>query len=241
MTQTPPYRIFPLGQDGVLLRFGTERTIHPALALALAARAQATPIPGVTEIASSLGSVMVRFAPEVTNRAEVAAALFTLMKAPEAPAAPTRLWTIPACFGGDHGPQLAEVARLANITPDAAVTDLTATDLTVLAIGFAPGQPYLGTLPPVWALERQQALTPQVPAGAIVVALRQVVLFANPSPTGWRWVGACAFRPFVADRAAPFALGPGDRVRFALTDASTLAGLHTAPDGLGGATCTVAR
>lgn len=234
----PPYETFPLGEDGVLLRFGDGQTAHPGLALALAARARAAPIAGVTEIATALGSVLARFAPGMTSRAAVAAALEALLSAPEPDASPARLWTIPACFGGDHGPQLPEVARLTHLTPEAAIQDLTTTELTVLAIGFAPGQPYLGTLPPPWALERQQAITPQVPAGAIVVALRQIVLFANPSPTGWRWVGTCAFRPFMADRALPFALAPGDCIRFAPTDASTLAGLHSSRDGLGGAILT---
>ena len=75
-------------------------------------------------------------------------------------------------------------------------------EVEVLALGFAPGQPYLGELPGHWALPRRQTLNPQVPQGALVTAVRQFVLFANPSPTGWRQVGrtgfAC-FRPGAAD------------------------------------------
>jgi KipI family sensor histidine kinase inhibitor len=230
------YRIFPLGEDAILIRFGDDRSTDPMTALAQAGHIRAAAISGVTEIASSLASVQVRFAPDVVNRAALTARLKTLLAKPRTTtAAPqTRIWTIPACF---DGPQLPEVAALTNLTPDAAIAEVTGTALSVLAIGFAPGQPYLGLLPPPWGFERQTVLTPQVPAGALVVALRQVVLFANPSPTGWRWVGTCAFRPFVADRAEPVALRAGDRIRFVATDAGSLADLHAAPDGLGGATC----
>lgn len=238
--QTAPYRLFPFGQDGILIRFGDDRAADPQAALHHAGRLRGAGISGVTEIASSLASVQVRFAPDITTRAALEGQLQAFLSDPtpqrQAPQ-DSRLWTIPACFGGAHGPQLAEAAKLASLTPDAAIAELTTTDLSVLAIGFAPGQPYLGFLPENWAMERQPTLTPQVPVGSLVVALRQVVMFANPSPTGWRWVGHCAFRPFVADRADPVALRAGDRIRFVATDASTLAGLESAPDGLGGAQC----
>jgi len=236
---TAQHRILPLGQDGILIRFGEDRTSDPLTALGRADQMRAATISGVTEIASSLASVQVRFAPEMTTRKAVTAHLARLL-ATHLPAATThsRLWTIPACF---DGPQLAEAALLAGLSQGAAIAEVTTTPLSVLAIGFAPGQPYLGHLPANWGMERQVTLTPKVPAGAIVVALRQIVLFANPSPTGWRWIGTCAFRPFMADRAEPFALRPGDCIRFTAIDADSLTTLQTAPDGLGGATCEAAR
>ena len=38
-------------------------------------------------------------------------------------------------------------------------------------------------------------LNAEVPAGALVTAVRQLVLFANPSPTGWRQIGMSALNP----------------------------------------------
>ncbi len=236
--QPAPHRIFPLGQDGVLVRFGDDRASDPQTALRFCETVRRGGISGITEIASSLASVLVRFNPEATPRAAIITQLRALLAEPlPATLTTSRLWTIPACFGGTAGPQLAEAAALADRTPEAAISELTTAPLSILAIGFAPGQPYLGHLPPNWGMQRQDALTPQVPAGAIAVALRQLVLFANASPTGWRWIGQSAFRVFVPDRAEPFALRPRDLVRFTATDASTLASLQTAADGLGGATC----
>lgn len=232
-------QILPLGQDGILVRFGDGFRAAPQRAQAFGDRVRRADVSGVTEVATSLASVLVRFRPDAVSRSNLTARLQGLSRENDTPdaAVPTRLWTIPASFGGDAGPQLAEASDLAGLSAAAAVEALTSVEVGVLAIGFAPGQPYLGFLPEAWDMPRQRDLTPQVPAGALVVALRQLVLFANPSPTGWRWIGSCAFAPFRADRAEPFALRAGDRIRFAPTDAAEIAALREAPDGLGGATC----
>jgi KipI family sensor histidine kinase inhibitor len=232
--------IFALGQDAVLIRFGNGQTSNPEKALQFMGLLTAAHIAGVIEIAPSLASVQIRFAPDRITRAAVITALQTLLQpttAPQTPPPPNRRWTIPVAFGGPSGPQLTEAATLAGITVARAVADLTHTPLTVLAIGFAPGQPYLGHLPENWGMPRQSALTPNVPAGAIVVAIRQIVLFANPSPTGWRWIGQSAFLPFDPNRRDPFALRPGDSIHFAPVDATTIDTLRANdPNGLGGAT-----
>ncbi|XDA97321.1 carboxyltransferase domain-containing protein [Sulfitobacter sp. LCG007] len=236
--------LFPLGQDGILVRFGDGRRADPAAALAFGDAVRTAELPGVIEVATSLSSTLVRFAPPRIGRGDLAGRLRELLDGPHGVASttpPHRLWTIPVSFGGDDGPQLAEAATLAGRTVAQALDDLTGTELSVLAIGFAPGQPYIGHLPDAWDMPRQSGLTPEVPAGALVVALRQLVLFGNPSPTGWRWIGRCAFAPFRAERAEPFALRAGDRIRFASTDADTIATLReNQSDGLGGATCTEA-
>ncbi len=232
--------ILPLGQDGILLRCGDGTRPQADAALALAAQIRQGDLPAVTEVASSLASVLVRFDPTRTNRSALTDRLRDLTRNPASAPTPgvTRVWTIPVSLGGDAGPQLTDAAHLAGRSVAQAVHDMTTADLAVLAIGFAPGQPYIGTLPAAWDLPRQTELTPQVPAGALVVALRQLVLFANPSPTGWAWIGTTAFAPFRTDRADPFALATGDRIRFSLTDADTITRLrHDATDGLGGATC----
>ncbi|MFN4170924.1 MAG: 5-oxoprolinase subunit B family protein [Pseudorhodobacter sp.] len=235
--------ILPLGPDGIVLRLGLRVTeAVTARVQALAARLHAAPPDGVQEVETALGSVFLRFDPARVSRADLLPRLapFLDLPADPQPVPVLRRWTIPAAFGGQAGPQLADLAARAGLTGQQAVADLCAADLRVLAIGFAPGQPYLGLLPEVWDIPRQSALTPQVPAGALVVAVRQVVLFANPSMTGWRQAGLCAFRPFQADRAEPFALRSGDAVRFVQVDGAALAAL-AGGDGLGGARLEMLR
>ena len=81
-------------------------------------------------------------------------------------------------------------------------------------IGFAPGMPNLGELPEAWNIPRQTALTAQVPAGGLCVAIRQLVLFPVATPTGWRHIGQTALRLFRPETEEPFILRPGDEVLF---------------------------
>lgn len=236
-----PLELLPLGAEAIIVRFSRRPDAQAnAAALAYVRKLEARALPGLVEIVPSLASVLVRFDPVRLTRAQVLAVLGQLGEGQDwanvAPPPPTRRWTIPAVFGGAFGPQLAEAAGLAGLTEKAALVDFTQTKLRLLAIGFAPGQPYLGLLPDAWNIPRQSALTPEVPEGALVVALRQLVLFANPSMTGWRQVGQCAFRLFRPAAAVPFPLQVGDEVRFeavspsdfATIQASEAAGVHQA-------------
>jgi KipI family sensor histidine kinase inhibitor len=146
------------------------------------------------------------------------------------------LWTIPAVFGTDRAPQFSESAEAAGLTEAQALTELTSTRLRVLTLGFAPGQPYLGTLGKAWDIPRQVGLTPNVPVGALVAAVRQICLFAKDTPTGWRHVGQSAFQCFRPQGDTPFPLSPGDEVQFTAITPRELARIEAHNgDGAGGA------
>ena len=228
----PAPEILPLGEDSVVLRFarhGSEAASHAALALharieALIAAGQMT---GAIETAPALASVLLRF--ERARRAEVLLALNALLQAPPAALPQGRLWRVPACF---DGPDLAEASALAGVSVADAVAQICGQDLIVRAIGFAPAQPYLGYLPPNWEIARLPALTPRVEAGTITVALRQIVLFTRPSPTGWRALGHTAFVPALD---AARRLSPRDRLRFVAVSGAELAQIRASGDPMGGA------
>lgn len=238
---TPPLtpEVLPFGLDGLLVRFALSPTPQAMAATqAMAAELSQAPPPGTVEIAPALVSVLIRHDPHEDGGTLAATLLDQARRIAAGPLTPPkarRRWTIPAAFGDADGPHLTAIAAAMGLTPQAAAQQICEADLRVLAIGFAPGQPYLGLLPQGWDLPRLSDLTPQVPAGALVVALRQVVMFGNASATGWQQVGRCAFRSFQPDRRPPMPLKPGDSIRFAAVSASDLAALEGAPDGLGGA------
>ena len=146
-----------------------------------------------------------------------------------------RLWTIPMCFDPEVAPQMGEVAEAAGVSEDEARRDLAASRTRIITLGYLPGQPYMGLLPKRWDIPRQSNLTPRLPAGALVIAIRQFVLFTAAMPTGWRHVGQTAFRPFDLNRDVPIAFAPGDEVRFDPISVATLKKLEST-DSLGGAT-----
>ena len=208
-----------IGVDGMLVSF-SDNLSEAANRAALAFRAalDRAEVVGVEETSTSLASAYLRFDLRVTDHDTVRTALDALLQNTDwyAAALPTgrTLWRVPTVFGTDLAPQLDEAAEMAGLSPDQAVAALCAEPLRVQAIGFAPGQPYLGQLPAEWDIPRQTGLTPQVPEGALAVAIRQMVLFSVSTPTGWRHVGQTALRLFRPDQPDPFMLRPGDEVQF---------------------------
>jgi allophanate hydrolase subunit 1 len=79
-------------------------------------------------------------------------------------------------------------------------------------------------------------VTQEVPRGAVVVAVRQVIPFANAAPTGWRQVGRTAFRCYSRDREPPLALSAGDVIRFDPVTEVAFERLLAEGDPMGGAT-----
>lgn len=233
--------ICPLGVDGILVRFS--RTLNEednARALAFRRRVIAAEIQGVTEVSSSLVSVRVAFDHAVTTRAAVTDAVTVLLDtSSDSAAGPRRFWRIPVAFGQEFAPQLAEAAALAGITSQQVVDAITATQVRVMAIGFAPGQPYLGLLPKHLDTPRQSELTDGLPRGALVTAVRQLIIWAADAPTGWRHIGQTAFQVYRPDAQHPFAFEPGDAVKFVATSDMDLRALQSNTDTNGGATCEV--
>lgn len=234
-------RIRRVGLAGLLVQFG-EGMSEPANRAAIAFRAavEAQGWPEVAETSTSLVSTfisadLVTTAPEALGeKLQELLATQDWSRAP-LPAGRT-LWEIPTLYGTDAAPQLEEAAEAAGVSPETAIAELSSARVRVLTIGFAPGQPYTGELPPHWNIPRQQALTKSVPAGALVVAIRQLIIFTNASPTGWRHVGQTAFRTFRPDAAAPFALSPGDELCFPSVSAAEFARISLADtSGNGGA------
>ena len=231
-------RIMRAGPGGLVVRFA-DRFEDQANrdALAFRARLEAEAWPEVIETAPALVSTLLRFDPLRVPFASLAGRVERLLSGDwrEAPAgAAGRRLTIPACFDPDLAPQIDEAAEAAGFADrQAAIDSLCAADLRVLTIGFAPGQPYIGELPAPWNLPRQRHLTPRVPIGALGLAIRQMVLFAVDSQTGWRHVGQTAMRLFQPGAAQPFLLRPGDALRFEPVAPAILRGLRDDP--LGGA------
>lgn len=243
MTRDLTPEILPHGPDAISLRLGltpSETVLASVQTLRQACADQ--PPNGVVEIASSLTSVFLRFDPQRTTRATLTEAAQTILARTDLTAtalpAPSRRWTIPVAIGGDAGPQFTEMAAAAGLNEQRAREVILTTPVRVLTIGFSPGLPYMGLLPPEWDVPRLSDITPNVPRGALVAAVRQLIIFTNPTPTGWRHIGMTAFHGFDPARRPASPLQSGDEIRFGPASASEIAALEADnPDGLGGARC----
>ena len=243
MSETP--RIRTVGLSGVLVSFA-DRMEDAANRAALAFRAAvaAQEWPEVGEVSTSLVSTFVEVdlaAVPVERITERLADLLATRDWRQAPLPEGRtLWHVPCVYGTDLAPQLEEAAAVAGVDPDAAIRQISTTRVRVLTIGFAPGQPYLGELDETWNIPRQEGLTPSVPQGALVIAIRQLIVFTAPSPTGWRHIGQTAWANFRPEAERPFALTPGDEMVFpAVSRNELLAIAERDRSGAGGASSEV--
>ena len=226
-------RIVPVGLNGFLVQFSgglNEASNRAALAFKAAIDQQAWH--GIEETSSTLASSFLRFDTAALTHSQMRAQLAELLGQHDwyQAALPQgrRLFVIPCAFDTGNGPQLSQTAELAGMDRATAIQSLTAAPLRVMAIGYAPGQPYAGELPPAWDIPRMEHVNPKVPGGALVVAIRQVIIFAADNPTGWRHIGQTAFQCFRPQQSDnPFALRPGDELQFQSVSAEQLFNLKS--------------
>jgi KipI family sensor histidine kinase inhibitor len=139
--------------------------------------------------------------------------------------------TIPVCYGGDYGPDLEELAAACGLTPQEVISLHTAAPVDVLAVGFAPGHPYIGYFDARLSLGRRSSPRPEVPAGTVAVANRQSVIYPTRLPGGWNLIGRTPLILFDPYRAEPSLVVAGDRVRFVAIDRSQFEALASKQGG----------
>lgn len=212
-------KLEPLGDCAVLATLG-EKIEAGALGrvLGLARAIETQKARGVVEVVPAYSTVTVYYDPlefsepgdhayqHVCRVIEAAAGATTSVQG--------RLVEIPVCYGGDLGPDLARVAEHTGLGPETVVERHAGARYLVHAIGFAPGFPYLGGLPPELATPRRESPRIRVQAGSVGIAGLQTGVYPIASPGGWQIIGRTPLSLFGADRQPPSLLAPGDTVQF---------------------------
>lgn len=121
---------------------------------------------------------------------------------------------IPVRYGGDDGPDLADVAALNGVSPDDVVALHAGAEYRVYFLGFAPGFAYMGPVPAQIATPRLDAPRQRIPAGSVGIAGEQTGIYPFELPGGWRIIGRTNVAMWDLRRDSPALLGAGDRVRF---------------------------
>jgi KipI family sensor histidine kinase inhibitor len=112
------------------------------------------------------------------------------------------------------GPDLAEVARLWDTSPEGVARRLTTTRFRVAFCGFAPGFGYLAGLPEELRVPRRAGPRTSVPAGSLGLAGPYAGVYPRASPGGWQLVGRTDAVLWDPAREPAALLAPGTDVRF---------------------------
>jgi KipI family sensor histidine kinase inhibitor len=112
------------------------------------------------------------------------------------------------------GPDLHEVARLVNLSPEEVIVRHAAAEYTVAFLGFAPGFAYLLGGDDRLQVPRLAHPRERVAAGSVALAGPYSGVYPRESPGGWRLLGHTPLLLFDPAQRSPALLACGDRVRF---------------------------
>jgi KipI family sensor histidine kinase inhibitor len=232
MTVTPaPARFLAAGDTALVVEFGetVDRAVSERV-LALADAIEARAVPGIVELVPTFRSLMVHYDPMRLAAADLEAEIVPLLGSLGAVRHRARHFTLPVAYGGDLGPDLAEVAERTGLPPGEVVRLHTSVVYHVYALGFLPGYPYMGDGPEALSLPRRETPRVRVPRGSVCIAFRQAGVYSLESPGGWHLLGRTPVRLFDPRRPNAVLLAPGDKVRFEPVSRETFDRLEAAAE-----------
>lgn len=217
---SPAPRLLALGDSAWTLEFGS--AIHPAVnarVMGLAervTRARDTEplMASVTDVVPTFRSLTVHYDPLRSNASALGERLRVLAQVGSQDMRPGRLWHLPVCFDADFAPDLSRLAKAKGLRHDEVIQRLLATTFRVYMLGFQPGFPYMGGVPPELHMPRLPTPRQKVPAQSLAVAGEMCAVYPWESPGGWNLLGRTPVRLFDLRHAdQPAQLAAGDELR----------------------------
>ncbi|MEU1984727.1 allophanate hydrolase subunit 1 [Nocardia sp. NPDC019395] len=211
---TPTVPVRSAGDRALLL------TPHPDRVAALTAALAERSLPGVVDLLPAAETVLVTLDSAVSThrwRAEFERLVGSVNEADSGDvsrgtlprtAEPVR---IPVHY---DGPDLEDVARALDITPEEVVAAHTGTVWRCAFVGFAPGFGYLGSPDGRLTVGRRAAARTRIPAGAVALAGGYSAVYPRETPGGWQLIGHTELTMWDTERDPPALIRAGRSVRF---------------------------
>lgn len=221
---TPPWKIEAQGDRTLLLTYPCDGKANIDVGqqcAQIAALLRTATIAGVLDIVPAFSTVAVHFQPRLfgdgpsfKNLATKVCIALTTVLSSDKQTNTTRTIDIPVCYGGDYGPDLADVAAHCKLSQEEVIALHSATPAYVFMLGFAPGAPYAGVHDAKLDIPRRSTPHLRLPAGAVAMANRQTIIYPNISPGGWHAIGTTPISLFNPQSQPPALLTVGDYLRF---------------------------
>jgi len=203
----------PLGDQAVLAHFENE-DLAANFAQVVRRHARAW----VIDVVQAYITVAVFFDAEQIRFADAAAELKQIESGADKTEANPALHHIPCCY--DLALDMERVTQHTGLARDEVIRCHTSTEYTVYAIGFCPGFPYLGYLPPaLQGVPRLDAPRTRVEPGSVGMTGKQTGIYTEARPGGWNIIGRTPLE-LVGVRDGYFPIRTGDRVVFHAIDES---------------------
>lgn len=223
--QTP--RLLALGDAAWTLEFGTSidaTTNARVMGLADKVAQSRTDHPvfsAVTDVVPTFRSLTVHFNPQRADAEALGERLLALAQEGCQQAQEGRHWRLPVCFDPAFAPDLPRLAEAKAMSEAEVIQRLLASEFRVYMIGFLPGFPYMGGLPPELAMPRLASPRQRVPAHSLAVTGEMCAVYPWESPGGWNLLGRTPVQLFDLRHASePAMLAAGDCLRWYAVDAA---------------------
>jgi inhibitor of KinA len=206
----------PQGDTALLVRFGN--LIDPELnrrVLSLFYELNKKPLEGYIESIPGYCTLVINYDPLITGYEDIEnwAKTATSTSKDFSQGKPKTI-EVPVLYGGEHGPDLEEVAKLHTLSMEDVVHLHSSETYTVYFIGFLPGFPYMGPLNIKLDTPRWETPRLEIKAGSVGIAGRQTGIYPLDSPGGWRVIGWTPINLFDPRSEQPARFSPGDAVKF---------------------------
>jgi KipI family sensor histidine kinase inhibitor len=212
----PKTIFYSMGDRGLLVEFGDEisREINEKVRrMALVVHDDIRE--GIVEVVPTYRSLLITYNPLLLPVEDLKKRLRRIEEGlQQAPLPEPKLTRIPAVYGGRYGPDLEEVARYHQISPEKVIQLHCSKPYLIYMIGFMPGYPYMGELPEELVTPRLKTPRLVVPKGSVAIAQRQTGIYSMESPGGWQILGRTPVEFFDPGRDPPALLQMGDLVQF---------------------------
>ncbi|MGM9427687.1 5-oxoprolinase subunit PxpB [Hydrogenophaga sp. MI9] len=221
-------RLLPLGDSAWTVEFGqgvdavTNARVMGLAASLAQARETDQRLSCIADVVPTFRSLTVHFDPWTTDAGALGRALLDLARQDTRVATTGHRWRLPVCFDADFAPDLARVCELRQLSRAQLIGQLLGATFRVYMLGFQPGFPYMGGLPPALNTPRLPSPRQKVPAQSVAIALDMCSVYPWESPGGWNLLGRTPVVLFDPNQAGqPAMLAAGDEVAWVEVDRAT--------------------
>lgn len=209
-------RILTAGDSSLLVEFGKE--ISPEINRRISTTVQLMKeqhIEGVVDMIPAFCSLLINYDPRVVSYAEIKERVQALVKIDvKAGEGKKKVFEIPVCYGGEYGPDIANIAEHAGLTEEEVIKIHSSRDYLIYMLGFLPGFCYLGGLDERIHTPRLANPRLKIHAGSVGIGGSQTGIYPLDSPGGWQLMGMTPVKTYDPEREVPILVETGDYIRF---------------------------
>lgn len=209
-------RILTAGDSALLVEFGKE--ISPEINQRISAVVQLMKeqhIEGLVDMIPAFCSLLINYDPRVISYEEIRERVERLIKVDiKSENGKKKVFEIPVCYGGEYGPDLANIAAHAGLSEEEVIEIHSSQDYLIYMLGFLPGFTYLGGLDERIHTPRLANPRIKINAGSVGIGGSQTGIYPVDSPGGWQLMGMTPVKTYDPERETPILVEAGDYIRF---------------------------